>query len=215
MDFLKARTSADAITERLRDEIVNGTLRPGQQLLQESLSERYGVSRSPLREALRHLEAEGLVIYEANRGATVASYSTDDIMEIFEIRRLLESSAIRQAATAMDAATLVAAEKLLRECKRELDAQSWTSVHVRFHETLYQAAKRPRMLHIIQQHRLKVHSIPRLRGSAMKSFRNALYHQDVRVLRACTAGDSIAAVAATLDHLDEVESRVLESLYKS
>ena len=103
MDFLKARTSADAITERLRDEIVNGTLRPGQQLLQESLSERYGVSRSPLREALRHLEAEGLVIYEANRGATVASYSTDDIMEIFEIRRLLESSAIRQAATAMDA----------------------------------------------------------------------------------------------------------------
>ena len=81
----------------LRLAIASGDLRPGEQVLQDALAERFGVSRVPLREALKILEGEGQVVYRPHRGYFVAELDLDDLREVYRIRDLLESEAVRVA----------------------------------------------------------------------------------------------------------------------
>ena len=81
----------------LRRAIVTGELQPGEQVLQDALAERFGVSRVPLREALKILEGEGQVVYRPHRGYFVAELDVDDLREVYRIRDLLESEAVRVA----------------------------------------------------------------------------------------------------------------------
>src|SRR5205814_10296936 len=104
-------TKADDIAVVLEDEIVSGTLPPGAVLRQEQLSERFKVSRTPIREALRRLAALGLVSFEPNRGVRVRTVSREELYEAFLVRAELESLA-----------TEVAAEKIDDEALAELEA---------------------------------------------------------------------------------------------
>ena len=87
-----------SVVESLRSSIINGTLRAGDRLVEDVIAEQYGVSRVPVREALRQLESEGFVTSERYRGATVSSTSTRDTLELMQVRRGLEVLAARQAA---------------------------------------------------------------------------------------------------------------------
>src|SRR6185312_11475159 len=109
---LKVQSTAGVLADQLRQEIVSGTLVAGQALPQEELSARFGVSRSPMRDALHQLEAEGWVTYHPNRGAFVARVSAQDVREVYGVRRILEAGAIRLAVANMDAATLARARDL-------------------------------------------------------------------------------------------------------
>lgn len=88
------------IVERLRDEIFSRRLTPGARLVEAELTERFGVSRGPIREALRRLAAEGLIEHVPNRGALVRRLSLEDLCELFQIRTELEALAARLAAAA-------------------------------------------------------------------------------------------------------------------
>src|SRR5262245_16730232 len=90
-------TAEEATTTALRRAILQGVLRPGDRLRQETLAAELGVSRIPLRDAFRRLEAEGLIRIDGRRGARVASLSADDVAELYELRRLLEVHCIRLA----------------------------------------------------------------------------------------------------------------------
>src|SRR5436190_15995488 len=95
---LMARSSApDLVRSELRRAIVDGEFESGSQLKQDELAERFGVSRIPVREALKQLAAEGLVTFHPNRGAVVSSLSLDDVLEMLEIRIALECRALRLA----------------------------------------------------------------------------------------------------------------------
>src|SRR5919109_493829 len=96
-----AGTKADDIALVLEEAIVSGELAPGTVLRQEQLSERYGVSRTPVREALRRLAALGLVSFVPNRGVRVRTLSRDELYEAFLVRAELESLATELAATRM------------------------------------------------------------------------------------------------------------------
>ena len=94
----EARVSApNTVREGLRRAILAGEFAPGSQLRQDELAQRFGTSRIPVREALRQLEAEGLVSILPNRGATVSSLSLDEVLELMEIRIALECRALRMA----------------------------------------------------------------------------------------------------------------------
>ena len=211
MKVLRPRSTASLLADRMREEIADGTLRPGQQLLQEELSARYGVSRSPLREALRQLEAEGIVEYHANRGAVVTSLDAADLREIFELRRILEVAAIRFAVSGMDDRTIEEAKSILARLTRSSDFNQWKKLHWEFHECLYRRARRPRLLALILDHRVKIDRFRHADKQVRRLVKDSA-HDHRALLDACAARDVRAAVRLTLEHLDHVEARFLAAL---
>jgi DNA-binding GntR family transcriptional regulator len=152
-------TKADDIARVLEDEIVGGAIANGTVLRQEQLSERFEVSRTPVREALRRLAALGLVTFEPNRGVRVRSISQAELQEAFLVRAELEALATEVATPRMtqaDLAALDAAEQAFSTLTLELRAQAregdardsslfvdWMQANYAFHDVIYRVAAMP------------------------------------------------------------------------
>jgi DNA-binding GntR family transcriptional regulator len=151
-------TKADEIAHVLEEAIVSGELAPGSVLRQEQLSERFLVSRTPVREALRRLAALGLVSFVPNRGVRVRTLSRDELREAFLVRAELESLATELAATRMtadDLAELEAAEREFSRTTSQLRAgtgegaerwrltSQWMRANHAFHDVIYRVAEAP------------------------------------------------------------------------
>lgn len=150
---IKRQTLTSAVTESLRQRILSGEFQDGQQLRQEALSNEYGVSRVPVREALRQLEAEGLIQIIDHKGALVSSLSLDDVLELLEIRAVLESELIKAAIPRQTESDWEAAEATLADFGAALknnDVRQWGELNSRFHLALYRAAQRPNTLALIE-----------------------------------------------------------------
>lgn len=149
-----ARVSiVDSLTELLRKRILRGEWKEGEQLRQESIAEEYQVSRMPVREALRQLEMEGLIVFKNNKGAEVSRLSIIDIEELFDLRATLECSMIGIAAPNAQQADYERAEKALEELNAaymEGDRHSGGELNWEFHESLYLPAQQPHTLAIIR-----------------------------------------------------------------
>ncbi|MCD5362910.1 MULTISPECIES: GntR family transcriptional regulator [Chromobacterium] len=151
---IKRQTLTSAVTESLRQRILSGEFADGQQLRQEALSNEYGVSRVPVREALRQLEAEGLIQIIDHKGALVSKLSLEDVLELLEIRAMLEGSVLKAAIPCHTRADHDLAQQTLREFEQALrnnDVRHWGELNSRFHLALYRAAKRPNTLALIEQ----------------------------------------------------------------
>lgn len=148
------QTLTSAVADRLRDKILRGEFREGEQLRQHAIADEFAVSRIPVREAFRQLEAEGLIKIIDHRGAVVAALSPDEIEELFEIRAALEGVTLRQAVPRLTDENLDRAEKALEAYEQALNDESdfdvWGQLHWQFHSTLYEAANRTRSLSLIQ-----------------------------------------------------------------
>lgn len=145
---------AAAVVERLREKIVSGELREGQQLRQDAIAADFQISRIPVREALSHLAAEGLIKIVANRGAVVSALSPEEIGELFETRAVLECYMLRQAIPNLKEADFERAEDVLRRFEESLEdeseAKSWGRWNWLFHSALYAPANRPVMLEFVK-----------------------------------------------------------------
>jgi DNA-binding GntR family transcriptional regulator len=104
---LEPRSLTTELAFRIQEDILHGVLRPGERLFQEQLSERYGVSRTPLREAIQRLEAQGLVRKLTNRAVVVRRLTADELSEIYTVRAELEAFAAARAAERHDEATMI------------------------------------------------------------------------------------------------------------
>jgi DNA-binding GntR family transcriptional regulator len=154
MDFRRPPTAQQAVLDELRRVIGSGELPPGAQVRQESLAERLGVSRVPLREALKILEGEGQVVHTPHRGYFVADLSVADLVEVYRIRDLLESEAARLAAGRLNEVDLAAMRQAALECDAAAEAGDLSTAiaaNRRFHFTLLAAAGMPRLLRLIRQ----------------------------------------------------------------
>src|SRR2546430_2369071 len=153
-----ARTKADDIALALEDDIVSGRIAPGTVLRQEQLSDRFAVSRTPIREALRRLAALGLVSFVRNRGVRVRTLSRDELREAFLVRAELEGLATELATPRMTPADLAAldeAEARFSELTLALRAKAragvednplaieWMRANYAFHDVIYAAAGAP------------------------------------------------------------------------
>ncbi len=141
---------AAAVVERLREKILTGELREGEQLRQDAIAAEFQISRIPVREALSHLAAEGLIKIVANRGAIVSSLSPEEIGELFETRAVLECYMLRQAIPNLKEDDFKRAEDILRQFEQSLEkdseTKSWGQWNWLFHSALYAPANRPTML---------------------------------------------------------------------
>ncbi len=147
-------TAQDIVLRSLRADIMTGVLRPGDQIVQESLAERYGVSRVPLREALKTLESEGQVAYYPHRGYFVAELSVADLLEVYRLRALLEAEAIRHAVPTLsddDVAALAELLEAIDDAAARDDVIAMTAANRRFHFAIFDASGMPRLIKLLHQ----------------------------------------------------------------
>lgn len=144
MNFeIKHDSLGSQIAAALREDILNAAYAKGEPLTEHMLCQRYSVSRTPVREAMRQLEAEGLIAFTPNKSPVVIGVSDSDILDMFDIRIRLEGIAARKAAqaiTADDLSALKEAVDLLEFYCGKQDAGSLSGVDSRFHEIIYAAS---------------------------------------------------------------------------
>lgn len=145
------KTLRELVLEQLLEGITQGRLKPGQKLVEGELALLYGVSRGPIREAIRTLESQGLVTSISSKGAVVARLSAEEIDEVFEIRIALEGLAARYGTQNISKKQLEEMKKLLDKMAGSLDdAARWQKHTHEFHLSLYRASGRRRLYELVK-----------------------------------------------------------------
>ncbi|WP_419149308.1 GntR family transcriptional regulator [Pseudoalteromonas 'SMAR'] len=150
------KTRTQLVAEAIREKILLGEIKAGEPLRQAALAEELNVSRIPVREALLQLEAEGLVNFEAHKGATVTGLSAEQIDEIFDLRALLEAELLRHSISHLTARDLLEAEAILADLEEAMaagDTQLATGkLNAEFHNKLYSKAERPQTRELVEMY---------------------------------------------------------------
>lgn len=146
------RTATAFVEEALRTAILSGRLPGGTPLRQEDLAAAFGVSRMPVREALRQLEAQALLDFVPHKGAVVTEISAADAADLYAVRMALEPAAFELSIPNLTEADFERAEELLAEMDAEQDAGRIGDLNRRFHMTLYGAAGHPRLVALTESH---------------------------------------------------------------
>lgn len=201
----------DLAAARIRDDIVEGLLLPGRQLVEAELVERLGVSRNTLREAFRQLCREGLAEHHRHRGVTVRTVTADDVREFFALRRLLEPQAITGAPVPAPPAALAAMRACVDDAAAAAERRDWRAVgthSLRFHGQIVQLAGSPRLdgffATILAQLRLTFAIHP-----DEGAFQAPWIARDRDILERIAQGDRSGAAAALHRYLEESETALL------
>jgi len=182
---VEIKGTAEQIADLIRAEIEEGRILPGAPLNQAELATRFGLSRIPVREALRLLVAEGHVTYRPNKGAIVSTLAPEDIQEIIEIRECLEVRLMDRAVERFTAETLREAEEALDALNHATTTRQVHGAHERFHTILFQAAQRPRMAAIINDWRFRLGARSDTDRARKRAFAIATRDVHARLLDAC------------------------------
>lgn len=148
----KHQTLREKILENIRDSIVSGTMKGGSRVSEPELAERYGISRTPIREAFRQLETEGYLTVIPRKGAVVSEFSPKDIDEFYAIKSIMEGYAARRACerlSAKDLDRLQAINNKLAELARIGDIKHFFKIHNDFHELFIKAADNEKLHELI------------------------------------------------------------------
>jgi DNA-binding GntR family transcriptional regulator len=136
-----ALSSPSRVAETLREEILNGTLAPGERIVQEDIAERFGASRQPVRDALRLLEGDGLVTLKANSGAWVSKLSESECDEAYLVRERLEPLLLSQSIPNLTSAQHARLVELVQEIENTKDIESFLRLDREFHLLSYSGAQ--------------------------------------------------------------------------
>jgi len=206
------RTVKNALVAEIRDEILRGTYQPGQRLRLNELAERFEVSNMPVREALRHLETEGIVTNIPHKGAVVARLSADEMQDIYDIRIALETLATRLAVPRMTDETIVALDGWIAAMDEQMNTvATFIKLNHGFHETLYAASRRKLLCEMIENLRYRMHHY-------MHAFKLELgdmaqiQAEHRQILAACAARDADLAAALIHDHVAAVGRAIIEHM---
>ena len=204
----------EAVCETLRDAIRKGILEPGERLMEVQLAEELGISRTPVREAIRKLEQEGYVIMMPRRGTYVADISTGDIIEIFEIRSALESLATGLAARRIEPDELETLQNLLVEIEGYIaknDIEKIVETDIKFHGLLYQVSRNERLVNIISNLKEQLARFRTLSMSYPGRLQETL-EEHSEMVEAIANGDVSAARDAAEHHMERAEKTLLMAL---
>lgn len=212
--MLPRRTLTDAAADALRDALLQGRWPAGAPLRQEALATELGVSRIPLREALRQLEAEGLVTLLPHRGAVVAPLPVEEVLELFELRALIESDLARRAVTCLTAADDRTMREYAAAFERALtagDPGAWGEANRRFHFALYAAAGRPRTLETVARLHAQSDRFQRLQLTLTRGTSRAV-REHRAIAAAARARDAARAAKLTREHILEAGRALARAL---
>lgn len=207
----------DLVFEALRDAIIKGTLKPGERLMEVQLAEELGVSRTPVREAIRKLELEDLVVMIPRKGAYVSGISLKGIADVFEVRAAVEALAAGLAAERITAEELEELERILVK-KAEIieanDLDRLVEIDTLFHECLYQASRNGKLVQIINNLSEQIH---RFRSTSLASpgrMKEAL-EEHRKIVEAISERNITLAQALAQEHIENAENSILEAVQKN
>ena len=204
----------DVVFNTLRQAILRGELKPGERLMEIQLAQRLGVSRTPVREAIRKLELEGLVLMIPRRGAEVAEITRQDLEDVLEVRAALEELAVKDACEHITDEQLQDLKKAANEFKRSLegtDLVACAEADIHFHEIIYAATNNKRLVQMLnnlreQMYRYRLeylkdtHSHEKLDGEHQAIFENI------------RNGDKEAVCTMVGQHIDNQKEAILAAI---
>ncbi len=212
MALTAPRTVAARVAERLRAEIVAGRRAPGSRLLQVALARSYGVSTTPVREALAMLQQEGLVQLHPQRGAVVFLPTVEDLRHHYEIRAALEALAAAKTAERFQGGWAPPLAALLDEMRAGPPAEHYLALNQRFHTTLYAHSGRTQLVSLIASLRDASSAYLHIYRAAEDFPVERLDREHREILAACVARDPERAAAATRAHLEATVEHVAARL---
>lgn len=204
----------DVVFNTLRNAILTGELSPGERLMEIKLADKLGVSRTPIREAIRKLELEGLVVNTPRKGAEVANISAADLRDVLEVRRSLEILAINLACQKMTSESLEELYENIQEFKRSIDSKATTDIaytDVGFHDIIYKSTGNNRLIQILNNIREQMYRY-RLEYIKDRESWNTLVDEHMAIYESIKKRDSEAAVRAILIHIDNQEKKICEKM---
>jgi DNA-binding GntR family transcriptional regulator len=209
---VRTRDNVEQVYRRVREAILEGDIAPGSVMSQVALSDDLGVSRTPLREALRMLQSEGLVDAQTNRRVTVKPISATDLEELVVMRLALETEAMRLSVDRLRPEDIAALEGRLAEMRHfaaAKDYERWKTPHSAFHRglTAPAGARVNGLLGQLSDHAERYRRIHIAQSS--KAWQTEGHRE---ILDACKAGDRYESAALLADHLSRTAFDVLELL---
>ena len=204
----------DVVFQTLRQAILKGELQPGERLMEIKLAERLGVSRTPIREAIRKLELEGLVVMIPRKGAAVANITDKDTKDVLEVRRTLEMFAVEVACDRITPEQLVQlkeAAKAFEASNGSMDLIRIAETDMHFHEIIYEATHNERLVQMLNNLRENMY---RYRIEYLKdpNYYNSLVAEHQEILDAVENGDKERARVCMRDHIDNQQLAVISKI---
>ena len=204
----------DVVFNTLRRAILKGELEPGERLMEIALANKLGVSRTPIREAIRKLELEGLVVMIPRKGAEVAKISQKDLTDVLEVRRVLEMLAMELACDKITDEELTLLEKNLVDfssCAKRGNATELSSLDVGFHDIIYQSTGNKRLIQILNNLREQMY---RYRFEYIKdsSQHQNLIEEHRIIYQSIVSKDKETAAAAARTHIDNQEKAIMHQI---
>ncbi|KUG05194.1 transcriptional regulator, gntr family [hydrocarbon metagenome] len=206
----------ELVLDAIRQAIIDGDLKPRERLMEIQLAEELGVSRTPIREALRKLELEGFIVMIPRKGAYVADISFKDIADVYEIRAALEGLAAALAAERITDEELEEMERLLvgkAEAIAQNDMEKLVDVDTRFHELIYQASRNERLFNIINNLREQIQRCRTTSLSVPGRMQQSLQEHRI-ITEAIQSRDTQYARQVAQEHIENAEHIMMESLKK-
>ncbi|NLW24198.1 MAG: GntR family transcriptional regulator [Clostridia bacterium] len=214
IDLNSYKPLRDIVFETLREAIINHVLKPGERLMEVRLAEEMGVSRTPVREAIRKLELEGLVDIVPRKGVYVAGISLKDVQEVFEVRGALEALAANLASQRITPEEIVELKKRLDREDNETKANNLPNIirtDTEFHDLIYKAARNSRLLNSINNLREQLH---RFRSASLarpgRSETALAEHQNI--YEAIANRDAKLAEQLAWEHIENAKKAMLLSM---
>lgn len=205
----------DVVFNILRQAILRGEFKPGERLMEIQLANKLGVSRTPIREAIRKLELEGLVIMIPRKGAEVADITEKSLRDVLEVRKALEELAVQLACEKITQEELEeleqAGENFKKVLKRSKDITEVAEADVRFHDVIYMATDNQKLIHLLnklreQMYRYRVEYLknPDVHEQLTQEHEEIVYHIKRR--------EKVEATAVTCQHIDNQVSAVTDKI---
>lgn len=204
----------DVVFNTLRQEILTGKLKPGERLMEIHLANRLGVSRTPIREAIRMLELEGLVIMVPRRGAEVAQITWKNLKDVLEVRRALDVLAIELACERMTAEEMDELYKACEEFKHATltqDTRKIAEADVKLHDIIVAATRNNRLIQLVNN---LAEQMYRYRFEYLKdsSQHDMLVQEHKDMYQSILKKDRISAARAVKKHIDNQEEAIIKHL---
>ncbi len=208
-----ARTLADRVFARLQDDIVRGVIAPGSKVSETDLAGRYGVSRGPLREAIRRLESRKLVEREVHVGTRVASLSFTDLIEIYYVREALEGQAARLAAERMSDQEVAGLYQLLAQHEQQQDLREDTAYFQRefdldFHYRIIQGSHNQTLIRMLIGELYHLVRMYRYQFSTTANRPQKALHEHRRIVEAIESRDAEMAELLMRRHIGRARENI-------
>lgn len=204
----------DVVFQTLREAILRGELKPGERLMEIALAEKLGVSRTPIREAIRKLELEGLVIMIPRRGAQVAQITEKDLTDVLEVRIGLENMVIEKACQLMtdeQLDRLEEAERVFEQAMAEGDLKNLAEADENFHILIYESCDNRRLLQLLSNLREQLYRY-RMEYLKDEDTRNLLVEEHRAIYDAIRTRDVQKAKEHAFVHVDNQRKAILQSI---